>query len=156
MLSVQRGSRSIQVTVNDRGPFTGAFLDLSPAAVIALGCRCTDRDSRANGVGWDLLASRGRQRSVVAAAVPPFFQLTGDVMRPTEMLGSTLAMAPAPRTTVATGFAGRTDPSTIREHPTRCRCGTRVHARLPLPLNSFRYLPSEIRYRNQKQTLLVQ
>src|SRR5436190_22406139 len=32
VLSVQSGGRSIQVTVTDRGPSTGAFLDLSPAA----------------------------------------------------------------------------------------------------------------------------
>ncbi|WP_354066566.1 hypothetical protein [Bradyrhizobium sp. OAE829] len=30
VLTVQSGGRSIQVTVTDRGPFTGAFLDLSP------------------------------------------------------------------------------------------------------------------------------
>src|SRR6476619_6964620 len=46
VLAVQRGGRSIQVTVTDRGPFTGAFLDLSPAAASALGCRCTHRESR--------------------------------------------------------------------------------------------------------------
>ena len=44
VLMVQSGGRSIQVTVNDRGPFTGAFLDLSPAAATALGCRCTHRN----------------------------------------------------------------------------------------------------------------
>ena len=49
------------------------------------------------GSGGTVVASRGRQRSVVAAAMPPFFQPTGDVMRPMEMFGSTMAMAPAPR-----------------------------------------------------------
>ena len=44
VLMVQSGGRSIQVTVTDRGPFTGAFLDLSPAAASALGCRCTHRN----------------------------------------------------------------------------------------------------------------
>lgn len=101
VLMVQTGGRSIQVTVTDRGPFTGAFLDLSPAAASALGCRCTHRNVTATvsqmGSGGTIVASRGRQRSVVAAAMPPFFQPTGDVVRPMEMLGSTMAMAPAPR-----------------------------------------------------------
>ncbi|MHC2196189.1 rare lipoprotein A (peptidoglycan hydrolase) [Bradyrhizobium diazoefficiens] len=44
VLMVQSGGRSVQVTVTDRGPFTGAFLDLSPAAASALGCRCTHRN----------------------------------------------------------------------------------------------------------------
>ena len=35
VLSVQSGGRSVQVTVTDRGPFSGAFLDLSPAAASA-------------------------------------------------------------------------------------------------------------------------
>jgi len=77
VLSVQSGGRSIQVTVTDRGPFGGAFLDLSPAAASALGCRCTHRNVTATVVqlGSDrtLIANRGRQRSVVAAAVPLFF-----------------------------------------------------------------------------------
>ena len=37
VLTVQKGSRSVQVTVTDRGLVTGAFLDLSPAAASALG-----------------------------------------------------------------------------------------------------------------------
>jgi len=101
VLTVQTGGRSTQVTVTDRGPFTGAFLDLSPAAATPLGCRCTHRNVTATvvqmGSGGTVVASRGHQRSVVAAAVPPFFQLTGEVMRPMEMLGSTMVMAPAPR-----------------------------------------------------------
>ena len=36
----------------------------------------------------------GGQRSVVAAAMLPFFEPTGDVMRPMEMFGSTIAPAP--------------------------------------------------------------
>jgi rare lipoprotein A (peptidoglycan hydrolase) len=66
VLSDQIGSRSIQVAVNDRGPFTGAFLDLSPAAAIALGCRCTHRNVTATveqmGSGGTVAARRGRQR----------------------------------------------------------------------------------------------
>ena len=100
VLTVQSGGRSIQVTVTDRGPFTGAFLDLSPAAASALGCRCTHRNVTATivqmGSGGTLVASRGRQRPVALAAVP-LFQPTGDVMRPLGgMFGSTMAMAPAP------------------------------------------------------------
>src|SRR6187402_3813929 len=76
VLMVQSSGRSIQVTVTDRGPFTGAFLDLSPVAASALGCRCTHRNVTATvvhmGSGGTVVASRGRQRPVVAAAVPPF------------------------------------------------------------------------------------
>jgi rare lipoprotein A (peptidoglycan hydrolase) len=101
VLMVQKGDRSIQVTVTDRGPFTGAFLDLSPAAASALGCRCTHRNVTATvvqmGSGGTVVASRGRQRPVVAAAMPLFFQPAGDVMRPSGTFGSTMAMAPAPR-----------------------------------------------------------
>ena len=50
VLMVQKGGRSIQVTVTDRGPFNGAFLDLSPAAASALGCRCTHRNVTATVV----------------------------------------------------------------------------------------------------------
>lgn len=102
VLTVQKGSRSIKVTVTDRGPFTGAFLDLSPAAASALGCRCTHRNVTATvvqmGSGETVVASRGRQRPVALAAMPQFFQPTEDVMRPLGgMFGSTMAMAPAPR-----------------------------------------------------------
>jgi rare lipoprotein A (peptidoglycan hydrolase) len=101
VLTVQKGGRSIQVTVTDRGPFTGAFLDLSPAASSALGCRCTHRNVTATvvqmGSGGTVVASRGRQRPVVAAATPLFFQPTADVMRPSGMFGSSMAMAPASR-----------------------------------------------------------
>jgi rare lipoprotein A (peptidoglycan hydrolase) len=101
VLSVQSGGRSVQVTVNDRGPFTGAFLDLSPAAASALGCRCTHRNVTATvvqlGSGGTIVANGSRQRPIVAAAAPPFFQPTEDVMRPMGMFGSTMAMAPAPR-----------------------------------------------------------
>jgi len=101
VLTVQKGGRSIQVTVNDRGPFTGAFLDLSPVAASALGCRCTHRNVTATVVqmgsdGTVVAISRGRQRQVAAAAMPPIFQPTGDVMRPMG-IGPTMAMAPAPR-----------------------------------------------------------
>ena len=101
VLMVQSGGRSIQVTVTDRGPFTGAFLDLSPAAASALGCRCTHRNVTATivqmGSGGTLVASRGRQRPVASAAMPGFFQPTQDVMRPLGAFGSSMAMAPAPR-----------------------------------------------------------
>ena len=100
VLTVQKGSRSVQVTVTDRGPFTGAFLDLSPAAASALGCRCTHRNVTATvmqmGSGATVVASRGRQR-VVAAAAMPLLQPTGDVMRPLGMFGSSMALAPVPR-----------------------------------------------------------
>jgi rare lipoprotein A (peptidoglycan hydrolase) len=124
VLMVQSGGRSIQVTVNDRGPFTGAFLDLSPAAASALGCRCTHRNVTATvvqmGSGETVVASRGRQRSVAAAAMPLLFQPTEDVMRPLGMFGSSsMARAPAPHTAVATVVATRTHPFTpTREHPT--------------------------------------
>jgi rare lipoprotein A (peptidoglycan hydrolase) len=98
VLTVQSGGRSIQVTVTDRGPFTGAFLDLSPAAASALGCRCTHRNVTATvvqmGTGGTVLASRGRQHS---AATPLYFQPTEAAMRPFGMFGSSMAMAPAPR-----------------------------------------------------------
>src|SRR5438270_7424246 len=101
VLSVQSGGRSVQVTITDRGPFSGAFLDLSPAAASALGCRCTHRNVTATivqmGSGGTLVASRGRQRPVAAAAMPVFFQPTEDVMRPLGTFGSSMAMAPAPR-----------------------------------------------------------
>jgi rare lipoprotein A (peptidoglycan hydrolase) len=99
VLTVQRGGRSIQVTVTDRGPFTGAFLDLSPAAASALGCRCTHRNVTATvvqlGSGGAIVASRGHQRA--AAAMPLFLQPAGEVLNPLGMFGSSMAMAPAPR-----------------------------------------------------------
>jgi rare lipoprotein A (peptidoglycan hydrolase) len=101
VLSVQSGGRSIQVTVTDRGPFTGAFLDLSPAAASARGGRGTQRNVTASvvqlGSGGTVVASRGRQRPVVATAVPPLFLPTEGVLGPSGMFGSTMAMAPAPR-----------------------------------------------------------
>jgi rare lipoprotein A (peptidoglycan hydrolase) len=100
VLTVQKGGRSIQVTVTDRGPFTGAFLDLSPAAASALGCRCTHRNVTATvvqmGSGGSVVASRSRQGPVVPAAMPQFFQPNEDVMHPLARFGSTMAMAPAP------------------------------------------------------------
>ncbi len=101
VLAVQSGGRSIQVTVTDRGPFNGAFLDLSPAATSALGCRCTFRNVTATvvqmGSGGTVVASGGHQRPAAAAATPLFFQPTDDVMRPSGMFGSSMAMAPAAR-----------------------------------------------------------
>lgn len=101
VLSVQSGGRSIQVTVTDRGPFTGAFLDLSPAAASALGCRCTHRNVTATvvqmGTGGTMVATRGHQLPVVAAAVTPLFQPSEGVLGPLAMFGSTMAMGPAPR-----------------------------------------------------------
>src|SRR5436189_6236208 len=89
VLTVQKGGRSIQVTVTDRGPFTGAFLDLSPAAANALGCRCTHRNVTATvvqmGSGGTVVAGRGRQRPVTVAATPLYSQPTGGVMRPLGM-----------------------------------------------------------------------
>jgi rare lipoprotein A (peptidoglycan hydrolase) len=100
VLTVQSGGRSIQVTVTDRGPFNGAFLDLSPAAASALGCRCTHRNVTATvvqmGSGKTVVAGRGRQRPVAAAAMPLFFQPTEAVVRPMGMFGSSMALAPAP------------------------------------------------------------
>ena len=100
-LMVQKGGRSIQVTVTDRGPFNGAFLDLSPAAASALGCRCTHRNVTATvvqmGSGGTVVANRGRPRAVAIAATPLFFQPTADVMHPSEIFGSSMAMAPASR-----------------------------------------------------------
>jgi rare lipoprotein A (peptidoglycan hydrolase) len=97
ILTVQSGGRSIQVTVTDRGPFTGAFLDLSPAAASALGCRCTHRNVTATvvqmGSGGTVVASRGRQRPI--AAMPMSFQPTA--MRPWGMFESSMALAPAQR-----------------------------------------------------------
>ncbi len=101
VLMVQSSGRSIQVTVTDRGPFTGAFLDLSPAAASALGCRCTHRNVTATivqmGSGGTLVASRSRQRPVAAAAMPAFFQPMQDGMGPLGTFGSSMAMAPALR-----------------------------------------------------------
>ena len=101
VLMLQSGGRSIQVTVTDRGPFTGAFLDLSPAAASALGCRCTHRNVTATivqmGSGGAAVAERGGQRPDAAAALPGFFQPTQDVMRSLGTFGSSMAMAPAPR-----------------------------------------------------------
>ena len=75
VLSVQSGGRSIQVTVTDRGPFTGAFLDLSPAAASALGCRCThrkrDRDGGAVGIRWNRRRQQRSSRRCGSRAVLP-------------------------------------------------------------------------------------
>ena len=101
VLTVQSGGRSIQVTVNDRGPFTGAFLNLSPAAASALGCRCMHRNVIATVVQMGsgaTVASRGHQRPVAAsAAMLPLLQPTEAVAPPLGMFGSTMALAPAPR-----------------------------------------------------------
>ena len=101
VLSVQSGGRSIQVTVTDRGPFTGAFLDLSPVAASALGCRCTHRNVTATvvqmGSGGTIVASRGRKQPVAAVAMTPLFQPTQDVMGALGTYGSSMAMAPVPR-----------------------------------------------------------
>jgi len=100
LLTVQSRGRSIQVRVTDRGPFTGAFLDLSPAAASALGCRCTHRNVTATvvqmGSGMSA-APRGRQRTLSAAPMLPLFQPTEAVAPPSGMFGSTMAMAPARR-----------------------------------------------------------
>jgi len=98
ILTVQSGGRSIQVTVTDRGPFTGAFLDLSPAAASALGCRCTHRNVTATvmqmGAGETLTTQRGVRRTPPAAI--SFFQTPEDVMRPSAAFGTSMAMAPRP------------------------------------------------------------
>jgi rare lipoprotein A (peptidoglycan hydrolase) len=97
VLTVQSGGRSIQVTVTDRGPFTGAFLDLSPAAANALGCRCTHRNVTATvlqmGSGGTVVASRGRPAA--APTMLPLFQPTEAVAPPMGMFGSSMAMVPA-------------------------------------------------------------
>ena len=76
VLTVQKGSRSLQVTVTDCGPFTGAFLDLSPDAASALGCRCTHRNVSATvmqmGSGATAAEGRGPQRSLAAVPMPLF------------------------------------------------------------------------------------
>lgn len=96
ILNVQSGGRSVQVTVTDRGPFGGAFLDLSPAAASALGCRCTHRNVTATvvqmGAGGTAVANRTVPRAAPAAM--PFFQTTEDVMHPSNAFGSTMAMMP--------------------------------------------------------------
>ena len=93
VLTVQSGGRSIQVTVTDRGPFTGAFLDLSPAAASALGCRCTHRNVTATVMQMGSV----RQRPAAAAAMPLFFQPTNAFTDPSGTFGSSMALAPAPR-----------------------------------------------------------
>jgi rare lipoprotein A (peptidoglycan hydrolase) len=107
ILMVQSGGRSVQVTVTDRGPFNGAFLDLSPAAASALGCRCTQRNVTATvvqiGSGDTVIARRGREQRIAAAAMPLYFQPTTDVMRPPGMFESSMALAPAPRKRVRHG-----------------------------------------------------
>jgi rare lipoprotein A (peptidoglycan hydrolase) len=99
VLTVQSGGRSVQVTVTDRGPFTGAFLDLSPAAASALGCRCTHRNVIATvvqmGSGGSTATYRSPPRAVPTAI--PFFQTAEDIMQPAAAFASTMAMAPAPR-----------------------------------------------------------
>jgi rare lipoprotein A (peptidoglycan hydrolase) len=99
ILAVQSGGRSIQVTVTDRGPFSGAFLDLSPAAASALGCRCTHRNVTATvvqmGSGQTGVASRSRPPTYPAIAMP-FLQPAEDLTRPPSVFGSSMVMA-APR-----------------------------------------------------------
>ena len=53
VLKVQSGGRSIQVTVTATAARSPAFLDISPAAANALGCRCTHRNvtCHANEIG---------------------------------------------------------------------------------------------------------
>ena len=101
VLSVQSGGQSIQVTVTDRGPFTGAFLDLSPAAASALGCRCTHRNVTATimqmGSSSTIVTTQDGQRPIAAGSKPTFFQPPDDVMRPMGTLGSSMALAPTPR-----------------------------------------------------------
>jgi rare lipoprotein A (peptidoglycan hydrolase) len=101
VLMVQKGGRSIQVTVTDRGPFTGAFLDLSPVAASALGCRCTHRNVSATvvqmGSGGTVVAGRSRQRDVAAVTMPLFVQPAAAVMDPAARFASSMAMAPVPR-----------------------------------------------------------
>jgi hypothetical protein len=46
------------------------------------------------GSGEAVVAGRGRQRSVAAAAMPVLFQPKEDVMRPLGSFGSSMAMAP--------------------------------------------------------------
>jgi len=123
VLTVQRGGRSIQVTVTDRGPFTGAFLDLSPAAASALGCRCTHRNVTATvvqmGSSEIVIASRGRQRPVAAAAMPPLFQPTEAVVPSFGMFGSTMALLLPRATTAVTVVVNRTTRSDVTRSPQR-------------------------------------
>jgi rare lipoprotein A (peptidoglycan hydrolase) len=147
VLTVQKGGRSIQVTVTDRGPFTGAFLDLSPAAASALGCRCTHRNVTATvvqmGSGGTVVASRGRQRFVAAAAMP-LFQPTADVRAPVGIFGSTMAMAPARTIAVATLVATRIDPSPpTKEHPTARSSATKCQDVGPTGISFFPTFPKD-------------
>ena len=135
VLMVESGGRSIQVTVTDRGPFTGAFLDLSPAAASALGCRCTHRNVTATivqmGSGGTLVVERGRQRPVAAAAMPGFFQPTQDGMasvgdvRIVDGDGSCAAPSPSPlEPEPLIGIGGR--PNTRQGGAGRCCLRARV------------------------------
>ena len=114
VLTVQKGSRSLQVTVTDCGPFTGAFLDLSPAAASALGCRCTHRNVSATvmqmGSGATAAAGRGPQRSL--AAVPmPLFQPRGTACIHWECSDPQWPWLLSRGPSVATVFGARTDPN---------------------------------------------
>jgi hypothetical protein len=96
---------------------------------IARGCECAPLPLHPSqrtavvqmGSGETVVASRGRQRPVVAAAAPPFFQPTGDVMLP---MGSSDPRWPWPllrASTVGTVFDTRTDPSPGRRRDARNR-----------------------------------
>jgi len=154
------GRPLLPVTVIDRGPFTGAFLDLSPVAASALGCRCAHRNVTGTVVQMGssgTVASRGHQRPVVAAVMT--IQPTGDVTRPLGMFGSTMAKTPTtpPRSVFA---------STIT--PARCistgaawtpaRCLRNAHSReAPTPpIKLWHNIPLlKVRYWNLKQTRAV-
>ena len=99
VLTVQSGGRSIQVTVTDRGPFNGAFLDLSPAAASALGCRCTHRNVTATVVQMESVGPWLRAEAVNARSLR---QPCSSSPRRTSCLrsgrfGSSMALVPAPR-----------------------------------------------------------
>ena len=109
VLTVQKGGRSVQVTVTDRGPFTGAFLDLSPAAASALGCRCAHRNVTATVVQ---MGSGGFVSRVEAVNAPSLRQsCRGSSSRRGKSCVRSLWPWPLSRTTaLATVVATRTDP----------------------------------------------
>ena len=91
---------------------SGAFLDLSPAAAGALGCRCTHRNVTATVVQ---MGSAGPSspaeaaNAVAAVATPLFFQTTADVMRPSKCSDPQWPWLLPRTTTVAAVVATRTD-----------------------------------------------
>src|SRR5881394_2883232 len=80
------GRRTASGAVLNCGAMTAAHRTLPFGTVLTVqsGCRCTHRNVTATvvqlGSGWTVVASRGRQRPVVATAVLPLFQPTEGVL----------------------------------------------------------------------------